>query len=617
MGAAVGRRGALAAAMAAGLALGALALPAAAFRDDVVLVSRATPGTPANGSSSEPAISADGRLVAFTSFATVLSDDDDDDAVDVFVRDLEIGATTLVSRAGGADGPGGTADSGAPAISADGRHVAFASFADDLAAGDADASSDVFVRDLVAGTTTLASRAGGAGGAGGDGGSFTPAISADGRYVAFASLATNLSPDDQAGFDVFVRDLVAGTTTLVSRADGAAGAAGTGPSTAPSISGDGRRVAFASGAGNLSADDIDAVSSRVLVRDLDAATTTLVSRADGAAGAPAGAPALAPAISGGGRHVAFESSATGLSDADADAVSDVFVRDLDAGTTTLVSRGPGPTGAGGDGNSTAAAISADGRRIAFASAAGNLSGADADGLTDVFLRDAAAAATILVSRAPGAQGRPADSGSRDPALTSDGVLVAFATEADNLAPEGDRRFTNVVRRDVLGVPAPSPPPPAAPPAPETPPAPAATPPVAVAVARCAGVRATIVGTAGRDVIRGTRGRDVIAALGGDDVVRGGGGADMICLGPGDDRALGGAGDDALLGGAGADRLDGGAGRDLVRGGAGRDRLVGGAGTDRLIGGAGRDVSIGGRGRDICRAERRFTCEVPVPSGRLR
>ena len=118
-----------------------------------------------------------------------------------------------------------------------------------------------------------------------------------------------------------------------------------------------------------------------------------------------------------------------------------------------------------------------------------------------------------------------------------------------------------------------------------------------AAARCAGVKATKVGTSGADTIRGTAGRDVIVALGGDDVVNGRGGNDLICLGAGADRADGGAGADRILGEAGADRIAGGPGADQLAGGAGKDRLTGGAGADRLTGGGGADVLSGGAGRN--------------------
>ena len=114
---------------------------------------------------------------------------------------------------------------------------------------------------------------------------------------------------------------------------------------------------------------------------------------------------------------------------------------------------------------------------------------------------------------------------------------------------------------------------------------------------CAGKRATIVGTPGRDRLRGTAGPDVIAALGGDDTVTGLGGADIVCGGAGADRLTGGAGPDRLIGGAGRDALTGGAGKDRLEGGAGPDRLLGGAAADLLLGGAGADRLIGGGGLD--------------------
>ncbi|MGD9570267.1 MAG: calcium-binding protein [Thermoleophilia bacterium] len=602
------RARAAAVALGAAVAVLALALPASAFRDDVVLVSRSTAGVAGDGPSSQPSVSADGTRIAFTSSATTLAPGGFLLTDDVFVRDTVAGTTTLVSRATGA-GPGADGGSGTPAISADGRVVAFASRAANLSGDDDDTLSDVYVRNLETGAVTLVSRAAGADGDKGDGPSFAPSVSADGRYVAFHSLAANLSDDDTAGFDVFVRDVVAGTTTLVSRADGADGEAGDGPSLEASLSADGRVVAFTSGAGNLTDDDV-AAGSRVLVRDLDAQTTVLVSRATGAAGDPAERTAQNPAISADGRRVAFESLADDLSPDDRDLTMDVFVRDLPSATTTLVSRATGVAGTPAAGTSDDAAISADGTRVAFSSTAPDLSGADADAYQDVFLRDLATGETILVSRAPGAGGAPADAGSRMPAVSADGALVAFATEADNLAVGAAPFVTDVVLRDVLGTPAPPPPPPAGP-GPAAPgPAPPAPPGAgAAAVVRCAGVPATIVGTARRDVIRGTPRRDVIAAMGGDDLVRGMGGGDLICLGAGQDTAFGGMGSDTLLGGPGADRLVGGTGRDLLQGGAGRDRLLGGPGPDRLVGGAGRDRATGGTGWDVCRAETRIACEA--------
>ena len=466
--------------------------------------------------------------------------------------------TTLASRATGAAGAVGAGGSSQPSISAGGRYVAFASNAGNLDPDSDDAVTDVFVRDLQANTTTLVSRAGGAAGAVGDGSSFDPSISADGRYLAFASIADNLDPDsDDAVGDVFVRDLQANTTTLVSRATGAAGTVGDGGSfDPPSISADGRHVAFTSFAGNLDPDSDDAVFD-VFVRDLQANTTTLASRADGPAGTVGDRGSFAPSISADGRHVAFASLAGKLDKESDSAVADVFVRELQANTTTLASRAGGAAGAVGDGSSLDPSISADGRQVAFESDADNLDPDSDDAVRDIFVRDLQVNATTLSSRATGAAGAVGDSGSRDPSISPEGRQVAFGSVAGNLDPDSNDAVGDVFVRELVD-PLTAVPPPG--------PGPAVPPPEA----RCAGKAATEVGTGGRDRIGGTPGRDVIAALAGGDVIRGLAGKDLLCGGGGRDRLLGGPGTDRLLGQGGNDVLTGGPGRDLLRGGPGRD-----------------------------------------------
>jgi hypothetical protein len=241
------------------------------------------------------------------------------------------------------------------------------------------------------GNLDLVSRASGASGAKGNGLSKVIGISGDGRFVAFSSLATNLSPDDgDATYDSYVRDLQTGTTTLVCRASGADGAKGNGASADGAVSADGRFVAFESGATNLDPDDGDAIFD-AYVRDLQTNTTTLVSRASGASGPKGNADSIvfANAISSDGRFVAFASRATNLSPDDGDQTSDVFVRDLQTDATTLVSRAAGSSGAKGNGDSYAAYLSGDGRFVAFGSQATNLSADDGDAITDVFRRDLA------------------------------------------------------------------------------------------------------------------------------------------------------------------------------------------------------------------------------------
>ena len=174
---------------------------ALAAKDDVILISRATgpAGAPVDASAFSPSISADGGRVAFETFADDLSAEDDNGVTNIFVRDAVTNATILVSRATGAAGAGADATSGGAEISGDGRFVVFVSDADNLSPDDNDADDNVFVRDLAAGTTTLVSRASGAGGAAADARAHDAGISADGRYVVFRSGADNLSPDDDDG----------------------------------------------------------------------------------------------------------------------------------------------------------------------------------------------------------------------------------------------------------------------------------------------------------------------------------------------------------------------------------------------------------------------------------
>ncbi len=176
--------------------------------------------------------------------------------------------TVLVSRASGLGANGGDGNSANVSASADGRYIAFDSLAKNLSADDGDTYQDVFVRDTATNTTTLVSRqTGTAAMNGGNGDSSEPSISADGRFVAFISNAQNLSGDDVTDYDVFVRDTVNNTTTLVSRQTGTAPMNGAdGLSAGASISADGRLVAFSSNGDNLSADDVNSVPN-IFVRD--------------------------------------------------------------------------------------------------------------------------------------------------------------------------------------------------------------------------------------------------------------------------------------------------------------------------------------------------------------
>ena len=444
------RRGS-AGALAVVLSLGMAGAVASAARD-TSLASRATGAGGAKGNGdSHGVLSGDGRHVVFASVASNLDPADPDSEADVFMRDLRTNRTTLISRASGADGPKGSGPSSGGSLSSDGRYVAFQSSAANLDPADTDQTSDVYVRDLETGQLLLVSRAGGAAGPKGDGPSSAGSLSADGRYVAFQSSAANLDPADPAhNSDVFLRDLLTNQLTLVSRADGAGGAKANLESGFPVLSADGRHVAFTSRASNLDPADTD-TRSDVYVRDLQLGDTTLVSRADGAAGAKANGDATIDgvALSADGRYVAFSSRASNLDPADPDTVEDVFVRDLQTHRTTLASRADGVGGAKGNGISDlGGSLSADGRYVAFRSLAWNLDPLDspAGNDFDVFVRDLKTGQTTLASR--GASGAQGRQSSSAPSLSASGRYAAFDSVALNLHPADRDGIGDVFVRDV-------------------------------------------------------------------------------------------------------------------------------------------------------------------------
>ena len=437
--------------------LGIVVASALAAQGDTILVSRQSAvagGGSTDDFSFDPAMSANGRHIVFESEADNLSGADTPGR-DVFVRDVNDEATILVSRRSGGGGAGGTDSSEDAAISADGRFVAFESEADNLSGAAKDAFDNIFVRDLERNRTILVSRRSeAAGGKGANGDSHTPSISANGRFVAFSSEATNLSGADADLYeDVLVRDLKQERTVLVSRRSGAAGRGGNEASFSPSLAADGRFVAFASRAENLSA--VDVTSQDIFVRDLSRERTLLASRRSAAAGGGAADDnSNVPSISADGRFVAFSSTAENLSGAD-EMVTDIFVRDLERRRTELASRqSTSAGGAGGDDVSLSPSISGDGRFVAFHSGANNLTGDDDDDFSNVYARDLENDVITLVSVT--SSGNGADGDSFGASMSGNGRFVAFSSDAANLSDDdandmllGDL-YTDVFRYDVLG-----------------------------------------------------------------------------------------------------------------------------------------------------------------------
>jgi Tol biopolymer transport system component len=265
-------------------------------------------------------------------------------------------------------------------------------------------------------------------------------ISDDGNRVAFASLADNLVANDTSGLDVFVRDRAAGTTVRVSvRTNGAQANNGCAN---PRISGDGSVVVFDSEATNLVAGDRNGASD-VFVHDLAAGTTARVSLTS-ASGEANGDSYLA-AVSSDGRQVVFESSASNLVPGDTNGVPDIFVRDRVAGTTTRAS--VDSSGNQANGSNFSPSISRDGRAVVFTSRANNLDPNDGDGQTDVYLHDLVTGATTLVS--VDSAGAKADLDSFDPVVSGDGRFVAFSSYADNLAANDVNNALDVFVRDLV------------------------------------------------------------------------------------------------------------------------------------------------------------------------
>ncbi len=273
-------------------------------------------GGQADSGSYTAAISGDGMFVAFSSDATNLVPGDTNGATDVFVHDRTSGATTRVSVATGGIQSGGGMK---PFLSTDGRYVAFESSATDLVTGDTNGVSDIFVHDRLTGTTTRVSVA--LGGVQATGGSYDPSISGDGRYVAFYSFAADMVVYDTNGVsDVFVYDRNTQTTAMVSiNTDGTEG---NGPSGDPSISADGKCIAFASLATNLGSGDTNGVKDIFLYGRTSGVTTRV---SVGTGGTEATGQSSNPSVSGDGRKVAFSSQADDLVPGDGNACDDVFV----------------------------------------------------------------------------------------------------------------------------------------------------------------------------------------------------------------------------------------------------------------------------------------------------
>jgi len=422
----------LALALALGLSAGGWASGAKTRRASI-----SSAGQQGNDYSYFPSISADGRYVAFESAASNLVGGDTNGTYDVFVYDRKTHKTRRVSvSSAGQQGNNGSYE---PSISADGRYVAFDSYASNLVAGDANNRIDIFVYDRSTHKTRRVSIS--SAGQQGNDVSYLPSISADGRYVAFESDASNLVGGDEGFRDIFVYDRSTHKTRRVSISS--AGQQGNGYSYLPSISADGRYVAFYSDASNLVAGDTNNATD-VFVYDRKTHKTRRVSVTS--AGQQGNGDSLYPSISADGRYVAFHSYASDLVAGDANNKTDVFVYDRSKHRTRRVSVTAG--GQEGNGNSFYPSISADGRYVAFYSYASDLVAGDANNKTDVFVYDRRKHRTRRVSVSSGGQEGNGDSFS--PSISADGRYVVFHSQASSLVAGDTNAVTDVFVHGPLG-----------------------------------------------------------------------------------------------------------------------------------------------------------------------
>jgi Tol biopolymer transport system component len=325
--------------------------------------------------------------------------------------------------------------SGARKVSADGRYVVFASDASNLVPGDDNGRNDAFLRDRTMGLTYCLSVTPTE--AVSDKGAWEPVISADGRYVAFESSSTNLVPGDTNGCaDVFVRDIELGVTELVSVST--SGEQGSGYN--PSISADGRYVVFLSSSEELTAEG----DGGVFLRDRQLNTTELVSFSSWGSPVSIWGVSGRPHVSADGRFVCFAGSEDWLIPWDTNYCTDVFVRDRVLWTTYRVSTGS--YGEQGNGDSWQGVLSDDGRFVAFVSEADNLVPGDTNGYVDVFIKDIESGETVRASVDP--SGNQVYCDSYSPSLSGDGRFVAFSSGASELVPGHTPTWRSIFIRDM-------------------------------------------------------------------------------------------------------------------------------------------------------------------------
>jgi Tol biopolymer transport system component len=383
-------------------------------------------------------VSTNGSYVAFASEADNLVSGDTNSLRDIFRCDLVHGTNVLVSVA--TNGASADGISSEAAISGDGRYVVFTSAADNLVAGDSNGARDVFVRDLVAGTTALVS-VNSAGTGPGNGASYSPQISADGRYVFFHSLAQNLTFPPSGYENLFVRDLQRSTNYALTFTTSSIYTTPVGAMTP-----DGRFIAYCTDKtsfnlcvwstlsttlvySNTPGGQVDlAVSpngNRIAYRLTASGALFVIDRVTATTWSIGAANSVHSHFSGDGRFLVYAAPSS--------KTNQVYLYDLQYSTNYLVSHAYNST-AGAYGVSDWPEISSDGRFVAYRSAAPNIVPGDTNGVPDIFLYDRLNATTTLMS--VNQYGTAAGSGrSGQPVLSGDGRMLVFLSWASDMVAQ--------------------------------------------------------------------------------------------------------------------------------------------------------------------------------------
>ena len=405
-------------------------------------VSVSTTGEQGNVRSESPVTSGDGRFVVFSTDASSLVTGDTNDSSDIFVHDRLLGETVRASVSAAGDEAAFGADGGS--ISRNGRYVVFYSGASNLAPGDTNGRTDVFRKDLTTGQVELVSLAADGSGVNSSALVFstTHSISDDGRYVTYASRATNIVPGvtlPSAGNHIYVRDMESGATELVSVDNN--GGPGTENAQTPSISGNGHVVCFETRS-PLDPRDTNGLMS-VYARNHVTDTTEWISTNN--YWEPPNDHTWRPRANYDGSLIVFDSTATDLVPRDQGGISpDVFLRNLDTDRTEKVSISS--TGAPPNAEAYRGSISSDGRFVAYWSGASNHVPGKETNIGDIYLHDRLLGFTELIST-PAGGGFGSDT-SQLAALSGDATAISFQSFADNLVPGDTNEVQDIFARQI-------------------------------------------------------------------------------------------------------------------------------------------------------------------------